>query len=588
MKKEEEGLVAVIIGIDGYKDLKPLHCAVNDAVSFTEALKKVWKNRRTIINTLIWPHLDQIQAKKGGETWGIERPKDASVVTRTAILSAVRECALQARETDTFIFYFSGHGAIVRGEPALITIGDGKTAEGVEYINIREIQQAAANCASVKKVIIMDCPQSSSTKNQIVDGYKNLENLTQEWSIFLASSPGEASLEDRYYGDSSDDYLQQGIFTASLVEGLRGGAADSKGSVSLTDLFLFVSKRVSIEYEERLLNLILLGGGRKKRKDQVKVYDREKEKPTSQVRAKTRAWPGQNPVLLSKGFAMGGPYQIIMAPEYVPGFLGARKKVPGKNFITYLYEFLLDKWPIQFPYKSLLREGGALLYALTMFFTLLIHCPKTTDNTIQLYLGCVALGSAFLWWVTLAYTVSVNEERWYPGGFVPTISYGLWHCVIALSFAWICGGGSGVDPGLQQLLYLAADLFLILMAVVIFGCNASQTIIALAETIRPGERREIRQAIRAFQQFKYKMLGVDLFNFVPMVPARPGLYLYIWVLSTVVIAFHIYQTMVAAELESVHISMIVIRDIVAFCLITWLVFWYQAAFRFIRREVYKR
>ena len=44
--KSPEGLVAVIVGIDGYDvdkaDIPPLRCAVNDAVSLSEALKKIW------------------------------------------------------------------------------------------------------------------------------------------------------------------------------------------------------------------------------------------------------------------------------------------------------------------------------------------------------------------------------------------------------------------------------------------------------------------------------------------------------------------------------------------------------------------
>ena len=105
--KEKEGLIAVIVGIDGYKR-KPLHCAVNDAVYLTETLQKVWKDRRINIKTLIWPSLNQEKTKSQRETWGIELPKDAGNVTRDAILSTVRKCVGTAGERDTFLFYFSG------------------------------------------------------------------------------------------------------------------------------------------------------------------------------------------------------------------------------------------------------------------------------------------------------------------------------------------------------------------------------------------------------------------------------------------------------------------------------------------------
>ena len=42
----EGGLSAVIVGIDGYKEMRPLDCAVNDAVYLSGTLKKVWGRKR--------------------------------------------------------------------------------------------------------------------------------------------------------------------------------------------------------------------------------------------------------------------------------------------------------------------------------------------------------------------------------------------------------------------------------------------------------------------------------------------------------------------------------------------------------------
>jgi hypothetical protein len=82
VKKEEEGLVAVIVGIDGYKDLRPLYCAVNDAVSLTETFKKVWPKYE--ITTLVWPQMEKFSEQEKG--WGIHLPEDAGNVTRQSIL----------------------------------------------------------------------------------------------------------------------------------------------------------------------------------------------------------------------------------------------------------------------------------------------------------------------------------------------------------------------------------------------------------------------------------------------------------------------------------------------------------------------
>ncbi|UCH98272.1 MAG: caspase family protein [Candidatus Aminicenantes bacterium] len=566
---EKEGLIAVIVGIDGYKK-KPLHCAVNDAVYFMETLQKVWKDHKTIIKPLIWPHINYIQEKNAKEKWGIEVPKDAHEVTRESILSEVQKCIDLVRPSDTFIFYFSGHGALTDKEPALVTVGDGKTAEGVEYIKIREIQEAAARCPSQKKVMILDCCQISTKKYKMVERYKNMKDLTQGWSIFLSSGPGEISLEDQYFGDSRDDYLQQGVFTATLVAGLRGDAVGSSGSVTLADLACFVCKRVPIEYQERIGVLFTIRG------DQNWIGTRGKGFTT------------QNPVLLSDAFAMGGSYQIIMAPAYVPTYQKVRRKMPGKYFINNWFKFLFGKWPIVFPNKLGFRLG-AFLYTVTMMLTLLWHSPKTIDNNMLTFFIGVGLGSVFIWWSTLPFAVAANEDRWRPGGFLTAIFYLVWHCIVALGFAWICGiEFPSINQEPNRFIYLITDLFFIFATVMIYGCNASQAIIALAETIRPDERHDIRQAIRAFQQFKYKMLGVDLYNFVPMIPVRPDLYLYIGAISIAIVGFNIYQVMIAADAMTLRLWVFLMRNIFAMILVTWLVLWYQSAFKFIQREVYKR
>lgn len=569
--KEKEGLIAVIVGIDGYEK-RPLRCAVNDAVYLTETLQKVWKDRKINIKTLIWPSLNQEQTKSQRETWGIELPKNAGHITRDGILSTVRQCAGIAGESDTFLFYFAGHGFLTEQEPALVTIADAKNAEKLEYIKVKEIQQAAADCASRKKVMILDCCQSSKSKHQPGEGYKNLEELTRGWSILLSSSPGEVSLEDRFFGDSRDDYLQQGVFTASLVEGLRGEAIGSSGMVSLADLAYFVGKRVPIEYQERIETILT----RKAGKDAQNQTDTRGTGLTS-----------QNPVLLSDVVAMGGAYKIIMAPEYVPTSQGARKKIPGKHFIKNWFKFLWGQWPIKFPFKPAFHFT-ALLYAATVTLTVLTHCLKPIDNTILLFLVGTAVGSLFTWWITLPFAVAANENKWHPGGYITPFFYLVWHCIVAIGFLLFCDGQHSISGEHNQFIYLIIDLFYILAGVVVFGCNSSQIIITLAETIRPDERREIRQAIRAFQQFKYKMLGVDLYNFTPMVTIRPDLYLYFGIISTAIIVFHTYQVMIAGELETARLLIFVTRNVFAFMWVAWLVFWYYSAYKYIQHEVYKR
>lgn len=568
VKLEKEGLVAVIVGIDGYKDKKfrPLQCAVNDAVSLTGTLKKVWEKPE--IRTLVWPQMER--ARKQEQGWGIRLPDDANNVTRENILENVRNCAASCRESDTFIFYFSGHGVLFEDEPTLITVRNGKTAEGTEYIKIREIQQAAASGRCKKKVMILDCCQDFADNAAETKGYKNLKNLTDDWWIFLSCSPGESSLEDQYSGEISDDYLQQGIFTARLVEGLRGEAGWSDKGVTLTQLASYVGKRVPVEYQEKMMARILGNG----------------EKSNVQRSEQT----SQNPVLIGEGFAVGGPYQVIMAPRWVPLSHRSRKTRPGKFFIKYWFQYLFGKWPLLFPLKLGFQLGGALLYGMVMLLTVIWHSAQASPPFSSfLFWAVIGLGSAFTWCLSISFAAAVNEDRWFAGGYGTILLYLFWHGVVVLSFWALFGTEPHPSSGITKIYYLVSDLFLIFIAVVICGCNTSQTIIAIAETLRPeNERGDIRQAIRVFQEFKTKTFGVSLYNYIPMVSAKPFFYYWIFGGVLLIVGFNIYEVMAALGAGAIYWWVFLLRNILALVLVAWLIIWYASAFSYLQKEVYKR
>jgi hypothetical protein len=567
VKMEEEGLVAVIVGIDGYKDKKfrPLQCAVNDAVSLTETLKKVWEKPE--IRTLVWPQIERAREQEQG--WGIQLPENANNVTRENILENVRYCAARCQETDTFIFYFSGHGILIEDEPTLITVADGKTGEGTDYIKIRDIQKAAAS-GKCKKVMILDCCQGLTDNAGDPKGYKRLKDLSENWWIFLSCSPGESSLEDQYSGKISDDYLQQGIFTASLVEGLRGEAGTSEKGVTLTQLTSFVGKRVPIEYQERM-----------------KAFLSRKGK---KITVRNPAQTSQNPVLIGEGFAVGGPYQVIMAPCWVPPAQKLRKTRPSKSFIKYWFRYLFGQWPILFPLKQAFRVGGALLYAAVMLSTVIWQSALAGPTSSHLlFWSLVVLGSIVTWWLTLSFAVAINEERWFVGGYLTLLFYLLWHGIVFLGFGILFGIEPHPLSGIPKMYYLGLDLFLIFVAVTTCGCNTSQTVIAIAETLRSENKRgDIRQAIRVFQEFKTKTFGASLYNYIPMVSAKPVFYYWCLGISIMMVGFNLVMVTTAPGTDAISLWMLMLRNLLALALIAWLVIWYAAAFTYLQKEVYKR
>lgn len=418
--------------------------------------------------------------------------------------------------------------------------------------------------------MILDCCQIYIGDDASIKGYKNLKELSENWWIFLSCSPGEASLEDQYSGELSDDYLQQGIFTASLVEGLRGEAPSGDSGITLAQLASYVGQRVAVEYQVRLKEMQRDKGEKLKGRHSVKF--------------------SQNPMLIGDAFAVGGEYQVIMAPRHVPTAHKSRKKWPSKSFIKYWFRYLFGQWPILFPLKQAFRIGGALLYAAVMLSTVIWHSAQASPPFPSfLFWAVIGLGSAFTWCLSISFAAAVNEERWFAGGYGTILLYLFWHGVVVLSFWALFGTEPHPLSGITKIYYLVSDLFLIFIAVVICGCNTSQTIIAIAETLRPeNERGDIRQAIRVFQEFKTKTFGVSLYNYIPMVSAKPFFYYWIFGGVLLIVGFNIYEVMAALGAGAIYWWVFLLRNILALVLVAWLIIWYASAFSFLQKEVYKR
>ena len=635
----DPGLVALVIGIDGYdaasEGIKPLRCAVNDAVSLSEALNKAWvwyelnvqsflalkkqslpsaifnkikdalKDKRFpsrnalekelkslltpsefessgelivlhaagshfSLTTLVWPFIpSQSGRDKCRDAWGIALPKDASALTKEGILSALRNSSALARASDTFLFFFSGHGMIRNNEPCLVTIRDGSTGKGIDFLKISEIQKATEDCPFTKRVMILDCCQTPDAASR--DFVTCLKDLAKGWAMFLSCSPGEVSGEDRLTDRDAGDYLNQGLFTASLTCGLRGEAAVAgKSAISLFELAHFVCHRVELESEKRLA-------------------EAQAGEGVSRRSASSVLLTPQHPVLLAEASAMGGPLRIVLAPHQARSKHDLRRRLPSSQFLFYFKKYLFGQWPVPLSRKSMVREGGAFLYAGIMFWTLAWYCPQSLGFNRWILASGVGIASALLWWIMIPFSIAANEDGWLEGGYITAISVFLWHVFVFFltsSQLRIKFHESLYDVS-RILTFLGLDLFLIMMAVIIFGCNAVQAIIALAETVRKDDRREIREAVEAFRQFRTRLWHVDLNNLVAMVSARPVVYFCIMGIAMIFLCLSITNTLISHAADP-GIWIILFRDAFFLVFLAWQAFWYAAAFQFIQREVYKR
>ena len=147
------------------------------------------------------------------------------------------------READIALFYFSGHGTdLIDGK--LVTPDFTGMDAGIP---MSEILSMANKSKSKNKIIILDCCFSGKFGENCITN-SNESVLASGVTIITASNRGEYSVEI-----SSDDGIPgHGVFTALLIQGLKGGAADVGGNITPASLYSFVDQSLGI-WEQRPL-----------------------------------------------------------------------------------------------------------------------------------------------------------------------------------------------------------------------------------------------------------------------------------------------------------------------------------------------
>lgn len=233
---------AVIIGINDYNDKKSmedLKGAVNDATELRELLKK------------------------HGE-FDIKHFLTDKDATAQAIRNSMSD-TLWASDPRTFtLFYFAGH-AIPDGygHIYLAPVDFDRKKPFVNGISIKELSRLAFNVVNKDVVtIILDCcyggalgdetrgPLSvTQALNDCLGDLHNPSHLPEESEprskgrYFLASTQDtEPAREEEFEHPEEKTRRFHGVFTYSLLQGLRGEAADDDGTVSLGPLLGYVEE----------------------------------------------------------------------------------------------------------------------------------------------------------------------------------------------------------------------------------------------------------------------------------------------------------------------------------------------------------
>lgn len=207
---------ALIVGIDYYTSILPLHGCVNDA----HAVKSV-----------------------------LERHSDGSVNFSVKLLSgtgqndtvswhqlkdAVKD--LFAGDSETVLFYFAGHGFIESTGGYLIT---SECKSGDDGLSLNEVLTLANKSDAKNKIIILDSCHSgvagASTNNK-----NNSAELAEGITILTASTAEQYATEQN----------GAGIFTSLLVDALSGAAANLVGEVTPGSVYAHIDQSLG-PWEQR-------------------------------------------------------------------------------------------------------------------------------------------------------------------------------------------------------------------------------------------------------------------------------------------------------------------------------------------------
>ncbi len=199
---------ALIVGIDYYDNVTPLHGCVNDAHSVNAILSR-HSNGTPNFGTRLYTAT--------GKSTSISR-KELKNITEE----------LFKEDSDIALFYYSGHGYVEGNEGYIIT---SECEHGDDGFRMGELIDIANNSKAKNKIIILDCCHAGIAGN--VDVIKPEASILCEGLTILA-----ASSKDQYAIEENGT----GVFTNLFVDALNGSAANLVGSITPGSVYAHIDQ----------------------------------------------------------------------------------------------------------------------------------------------------------------------------------------------------------------------------------------------------------------------------------------------------------------------------------------------------------
>lgn len=195
---------ALVVGINQYPDA-PLDGCVNDANAVSSVL-----------------------ARNGDDTvnFDVKKLVDGEVDTKGKLKGAIRECF--AGNDDVALFYFSGHGFIDAIGGYIVTPDYSKDDWGV---SMQEILTIVNDSKCHNRVVILDCCHSGFMGSITSTGQTGAI-VNDGVTILTASKSDELATETNGHG----------VFTALLLDALKGGASDITGHITPGGIYAYIDR----------------------------------------------------------------------------------------------------------------------------------------------------------------------------------------------------------------------------------------------------------------------------------------------------------------------------------------------------------
>jgi Caspase domain len=232
---------ALVIGVDNYKDgqISTLKGSANDARMLADAL----------VRYAGFP-VDQVVVMS------TDQPEERQP-TRVNILRRLSNLASVVPKDGLLLVSFAGHG-IERNGQAYLLPSDAQISEDITFleetaVSVTRMKERIRATGVNQVVVLLDACRNdpggrADAPNPLTAAYTkfNFDVRNREVQAF-------ATLYATAVGQRAYEYTEkrQGYFTWAIVEGLKGGAANEKGEVTLANLVKFVQdtvpKRIGID-----------------------------------------------------------------------------------------------------------------------------------------------------------------------------------------------------------------------------------------------------------------------------------------------------------------------------------------------------